>query len=178
MKRYLVIYHKICLNRTEKVGLAKDWWDMSQDTAWYRGKIQRVYKAFTVVHKMKRFLLINKIICLNRTEKVGLVKDWWDMSQETAWYMGEKPEGLQSAQCSVQIPHYLLIYHEIYLNRTEKVGLAKDWWDISQETAWYRGEKPEGLQIGEPFPNSHVSTYIFIFQPKIFITFHISLSQN
>ena len=47
--------------------------------------------------------------------------------------------------------HYLLIYHKICLNRTEKVGLAKDWWDMSQETAWYRGEKPEGLQIGEPF---------------------------
>ena len=34
--------------------------------------------------------------------------------------------------------------------------MAKDWWDMSQETAWYRGEFPDGLQIGEPFPNSHV----------------------
>ena len=42
------------------------------------------------------------------------------------------------------------------INRTEKVGLAKDWWDMSRETAWYRGEYPEGLQIGEPFPNSQV----------------------
>jgi len=41
------------------------------------------------------------------------------------------------------------------MSQTEKVGLAKDWWDMSQETAWYRGEFPEGLQIGEPFPNSH-----------------------
>ena len=91
---------------------------MSQETAWYGGKIQRVYKAFTVVQKMKRFLLIYQNICLNRTEKVGLAKDWWDMSQETAWYRGEKP-----------------------------------------------------------FPNSHVK-YILIIQPKIFITFHNSLSQN
>ena len=28
---------------------------------------------------------------------------------------------------------------------------------MSTETAWYRGENPGGLQIGEPFPYSHVS---------------------
>ena len=43
---------------------------------------------------------------------------------------------------------------------------------MSQETAWYRGEFPEGLQIGEPFPNSHVRN---IFNLK-FYNNHITLS--
>ena len=40
--------------------------------------------------------------------------------------------------------------------RSEKVGLAKDWWDMSIETAWYRGRTPRGLQIGEPGPFTQV----------------------
>lgn len=40
------------------------------------------------------------------------------------------------------------------MSSTEKVGIAKDWGDMTIETAWYRGRTPRGLQIGEPYPST------------------------
>jgi len=42
------------------------------------------------------------------------------------------------------------------MSETEKVGIAKDWGDLSIETAWYRDRTPRGLQIGEPYPSTQL----------------------
>ena len=63
----------------------------------------------------------------------------------------------------MQCTEFCRVLNELIYFKNWKVGIAKDWGDMSKETAWYRGRTPKGLQIGKPYPSTQVNNRIKIF---------------